>query len=46
MSDYSLKLSIGDITVEATATTDDNIQRLFEYAVDKIPEVRKRNESV
>jgi hypothetical protein len=41
MSAYSLKLNVGDVTIEATATTQVNVEKLFEYALDRLAEIKK-----
>ncbi len=40
MSDYSLKLTVGDMTIEATARSQETIESLFEYALAKRKEIR------
>jgi hypothetical protein len=41
MSAYSLKLNVGDVTIEATATTQVNVEKLFQYALDRLAEIKK-----
>ncbi len=40
MSEYSLKLTIGDMTIEATARSQETIEDLFEFAIAKRKELR------